>query len=79
MLVYQIQQYRIQFQVLEKARRERDQLDVVWGRLLIEQQTFGAISQISNRAVLGLRMYSPPPQQVIRLEPQPVMQSELQP
>ena len=29
--------------------RERDDLNAEWGRLLIEQQTFGATAQIGTR------------------------------
>lgn len=35
------------------------------GRLLIEQQTFGATAQIGTRAVTQLRMYSPPATQTV--------------
>ncbi len=45
--------------------RERDDLNAEWGRLLIEQQTFGATAQIGTRAVTQLRMYSPPAAQTV--------------
>jgi cell division protein FtsL len=46
--------------------RERDDLNAEWGRLLIEQQTFGATAQI-ERAVTQLRMYSPPAAQTVMI------------
>ncbi len=44
---------------------KRDDLNAEWGRLLIEQQTFGATAQIGTRAVTQLRMYSPPVAQTV--------------
>ena len=47
------------------ALREREDINAEWGRLLIEQQTFGATAQIGTRAVTQLRMYSPPTAQTV--------------
>lgn len=59
--------YRHEFKELQKVRQQREELDIEWGRLLIEQQTFGATAQIGGRAVMSLRMYSPPPAQIVVL------------
>jgi cell division protein FtsL len=67
-VAYQVHLTRQEFKVLQKAKQVRDQLDVEWGRLLIEQQTFGATSQIGSRAVIYLHMFSPPAGQVITLD-----------
>jgi cell division protein FtsL len=64
-VAYQVFLYRETFQVLQTEHKQREQLDVEWGRLLIEQQTFGATTQIGGRAVMALRMYSPPPDQTV--------------
>ena len=45
--------------------RSYDTFNAEWGRLLIEQQTFGATAQIGTRAVTQLRMYSPPAAQTV--------------
>ncbi len=66
-LAYQVFLYRETFQTLQKAHQERNRLDNEWGRLLIEQQTFGAITQIGGRAVMALRMYSPPAHQTVTI------------
>lgn len=66
-VAYQVFLYRESFQALQKANKERERLDVEWGKLLIEQQTFGATTQIGGRAVMTLRMYSPPPSQTVTL------------
>ncbi|RYY79708.1 MAG: cell division protein FtsL [Moraxellaceae bacterium] len=66
-VVQQVFMYRQEFRALQQVRAERENLDVEWSRLLIEQQTFGATAQIGSRAVMTLRMYSPPPSQTVVL------------
>lgn len=65
MVVFQVFEYRHDYRELSTYMRERDDLNAEWGRLLIEQQTFGATAQIGNRAVTQLRMYSPPASQTV--------------
>ena len=65
MVVFQVFEYRHDYRELSSYMRERDDLNAEWGRLLIEQQTFGATAQIGTRAVTQLRMYSPPAQQTV--------------
>lgn len=65
MVVYQVFEYRHDYRGYNKLLREKDDLNAEWGRLLIEQQTFGATAQIGTRAVTQLRMYSPPASQTV--------------
>lgn len=65
MVVFQVFEYRQNYRELSGYVRERDDLNAEWGRLLIEQQTFGATAQIGTRAVTQLRMYSPPAAQTV--------------
>lgn len=65
LVVFQIFEYRHDYRDLSAAMRERDDLNAEWGRLLIEQQTFGATAQIGSRAVTQLRMFSPPAAQTV--------------
>lgn len=65
MVVFQVFEYRHDYRELSAFNRERDDLNAEWGRLLIEQQTFGATAQIGTRAVTQLRMYSPPATQTV--------------
>ncbi|WP_180088907.1 cell division protein FtsL [Acinetobacter sp. YH12219] len=65
MVVFQVFEYRQDYRQLSTYMRERDDLNAEWGRLLIEQQTFGATAQIGTRAVTQLRMYSPPIAQTV--------------
>ena len=71
-VVFQVFEYRQDTRKLSTYLRERDDLNADWGRLLIEQQTFGATAQIGTRAVTQLRMYSPPVSQSVVISlPQP--------
>ncbi|MFH7766787.1 cell division protein FtsL [Acinetobacter sp. BSP-28] len=65
MVVFKVFEYRHDYRELSSFMRERDDLNAEWGRLLIEQQTFGATAQIGTRAVTQLRMYSPPAAQTV--------------
>lgn len=65
MEVFQVFEYRHDYREMSSFMRERDDLNAEWGRLLIEQQTFGATAQIGTRAVTQLRMYSPPAAQTV--------------
>ena len=65
MVVFQVFEYRYDYREMSSFMRERDDLNAEWGRLLIEQQTFGATAQIGTRAVTQLRMYSPPAAQTV--------------
>ncbi|MDH1439733.1 cell division protein FtsL [Acinetobacter johnsonii] len=65
MVVFQVFEYRHDYREMSSFMRERDDLNAEWGRLLIEQQTFGATAQIGTRAVTQLRMYSPPATQTV--------------
>ncbi len=66
-VAFQVHQTREEFKVLRKSKQVGNRLDVEWGRLLIEQQTFGATTQIGSRAVVYLHMYSPPASQTLTL------------
>jgi cell division protein FtsL len=50
MVVLQVFAYRHDFRDLNSYMREREDINAEWGRLLIEQQTFGATAQIGTRA-----------------------------
>ena len=65
MVVFQVFEYRHDYREMSSFMRERDDLNAEWGRLLIEQQTFGATAQIGTRAVTQRRMYSPPAAQTV--------------
>jgi cell division protein FtsL len=65
MVAFQVFEYRHDYREYTSYQRERDDINAEWGRLVIEQQTFGATAQIGTRAVTQLRMYSPPVSQAV--------------
>jgi cell division protein FtsL len=65
MVAFQVFEYRHDYREFTEYQRQRDDLNAEWGRLVIEQQTFGATAQIGTRAVTQLRMYSPPVSQTV--------------
>ena len=65
MVVFEVYEYRYDYRQMSSLLRNEDDLNAEWGRLLIEQQTFGATAQIGTRAVTQLRMYSPPPSDTV--------------
>lgn len=65
MVAFQVFEYRHDYREYTMYQRERDDINAEWGRLVIEQQTFGATAQIGTRAVTQLRMYSPPLTQTV--------------
>lgn len=76
MVVFQVFEYRQNYRDLSGYFRERDDLNAEWGRLLIEQQTFGATAQIGTRAVTQLRMYSPPANQTVVISLPPMQEDK---
>lgn len=66
-IVFQVHAYRKSFTESQQLRVERKTLDTDWHKLLIEQQTFGATTQIGGRAVLTMGMYSPKNSEIITL------------
>jgi len=65
-------QARQLFVELESLNRERDRLQVDWGRLWLEESTLGAHSQIETVARERLSLARPSPEQIIVIaEPMP--------
>lgn len=65
LVINQVFKYRYDYREYNILLKEKEDLNAEWGRLLIEQQTFGATAQIGTRAVTQLRMYSPPASQTV--------------
>ena len=58
-------QARQLFVELEALNRERDRLQIDWGRLQLEQSTWGTHPRIESLALERLNLASPRPEQVI--------------
>lgn len=70
-VVFQVHGYRKSFTESQRLRVERKKLDTEWHKLLIEQQTFGATTQIGGRAVVSMGMYSPKHSDIITVNVEP--------
>jgi cell division protein FtsL len=57
--VYTRHRSRELFVELEKLHRERDQLDITWGKLQLEQSTISAHAQVEAYARARLNMVTP--------------------
>lgn len=64
-VVHQTFKYRKEYQQLNELKQQTHKLDIEWGRMLIEKQTFGASGQIATRATMQMSMFSPAYQQRI--------------
>ena len=58
-VVEQIQTYHQQYGELQKLKKQFRQLQMEHQRMLIEQQTFSATPQVTNRAVTEINMFYP--------------------
>lgn len=57
--------YRAEYQQLNQLNEKERQLNIEWGRMLIEKQTFGSSAQIATRATMEMGMFSPSREQRI--------------
>ncbi|MEL7449898.1 MAG: cell division protein FtsL [Pseudomonadota bacterium] len=67
--VYARHEARDLFVELERLNSERDQLNIEWGRLRIEQSTWATHARVEALAREELRMEIPPPSQVVVVQP----------
>ena len=63
------QQNRAEFEALQQAAAERDQLNIEWGRLLLEQSTWSTHAYIEQSATQKLGMSIPGTSQVLVVRP----------
>ena len=70
-VVYGKQEARNRFSELQKLTTARDDLDIEWGQLQLEQSTWAAHAPIEKLAREKLAMRPPLPGQVIAIEERP--------
>ena len=58
-------QNRTTFNDLQELKDQRNELEVKWGQLLIEQSTFGVEGRVEQKAVNDLEMQLPDPSEII--------------
>lgn len=57
------------FVELERVNRERDRLEIEWGRLQLEQSAWSTHAFVENVAANNLNMRTPPPKQIEVIAP----------
>ncbi|MGB9428984.1 MAG: cell division protein FtsL [Gammaproteobacteria bacterium] len=60
---------RMLFAQLQQARQQRDQLNVEWGQLLLEQSTWSTHARIEQMATQTLGMQMPLHPQIVVVHP----------
>ena len=68
-VVYTKHRSRKLFVELQDLQAERDQLNIDWGRLLLEQSTWATPTRIESAARERLGMHVPDPDAVVILSP----------
>jgi cell division protein FtsL len=67
--VYTRHRSRELFVELQRLTRERDQLDVTWGQLQLEQSAFSAHAHVETTATGRLNMITPDPARIQLVTP----------
>ena len=62
-------QNRILFEQTQQLREQRDQLNVEWGRLLLEQSTWSTHAYIEQSATQKLGMSTPANPEILVVQP----------
>lgn len=62
-------QNRVLFEQLDQLHQDRDQLNIDWGRLLLEQSTWSTHAYIEQSATQKLDMSAPVNPQVVVVKP----------
>lgn len=68
-VVYSIHQSRKLFVQLQSLQAQRDEMDVEWGRLQLEQSTWATDARIEELASSKLDMIIPAPGAIVMVKP----------
>ncbi|WP_022956622.1 cell division protein FtsL [Perlucidibaca piscinae] len=68
-VAFSVHKSRLNLAQLQALQAERDQLEVEWGQLLLEQQAWGAYGRIGKVAVDEMGMRPPAPQEIMMVRP----------
>lgn len=68
-VVYSIHQSRKLFVQLQTLQAQRDEMDVEWGRLQLEQSTWATDARIEDLASRKLDMIIPSPNAIVMVKP----------
>lgn len=68
-VVFSTHESRKQFVALQALQKERDEMNIQWGRLQLEQSTWATHARIEQMASDKLEMMIPPPGAVVIVRP----------
>ena len=68
-VAFSVHKSRLNLAQLQALQAERDQLEVEWGQLLLEQQAWGAYGRVGKVAVDELGMRTPAPHEIMMVRP----------
>ena len=68
-VVYSIHESRKLFMQLQSMQAQRDEMDVEWGRLQLEQSTWATDARIEDLASRKLDMIIPSPNTIVMVKP----------
>ena len=64
-VVYLRHQHRLSYVALQSAQQARDNLNIEWGQLLLEQSTWSMHHRVEAEANRKLGMVTPDPDQIV--------------
>lgn len=64
-VVYMRHQHRLSYVALQRAQQVRDELNIEWGQLLLEQSTWAMHHRVEAEAIRKLGMVTPNPDQIV--------------
>jgi cell division protein FtsL len=67
-VAFSVHHARLRVQELQRLDEEKNNLDVEWGQLLLEQHAWGAYGRIGKLGGEQLQMVPPPPQGVVMVQ-----------
>lgn len=67
-VTYVRHQNRLAFMATQTQQKHRDELDIEWRRLMLEQATWGMEHTVAAEARKKLEMRSPPPAEIVTLK-----------
>ena len=65
LVVYVRHQHRLSYVALQQAQKFRDDLNIEWGQLLLEQSTWAIHNRVETEANRKLGMVAPEPDRIV--------------
>ena len=65
LVVYVRHQHRLSYVALQQAQKSRDDLNIEWGQLLLEQSTWAIHNRVETEANRKLGMAAPEPDRIV--------------